>query len=361
LISNNQELLEKYAAQIYAKLQQDPRLKDVDSSNKNTRNEFRVKVKEAAARTYGINSQMVGDELRGYVEGYTPTKFRQNGLEYDLRLRLKPEQRNLKENFAELYVPNVNQRLIRLADIAETSEGQEAATITRQDRGRYIQIGASLAKGAGLGNVMNDAIALMQTGELKLPAEIRYSFGGDSENMQDMLDSMAFALLLAVLFIYLILASLYESFVTPFAILLALPLALCGVSFGLFIAHESVNIFTMLGIFMLISVSGKNSILLIDFTNHLIAQGKTRSEALVIAGKVRLRPILMTSFALIAGTLPVAIGLSESSSQRTAMGVAIIGGLISSTTLTLVVVPAIFSYLDRFRLWAKARLWKLVG
>lgn len=360
-ISTNQLELEKYAEKIAEKLRQDPRFKDVDNSNKSTRTEFRVKVKDAAAKLYGVNSQVVGDELRGYVEGYTPTVFRQNSLEYNIRVRLKPEQRDLKANFNNLYVPNLNQKLIRLSDIATTEEGQEAAVITRQDHGRYIQIGASLAKGVGLGNVMDDTIKLItEEGEFKIPADIRYSFTGEAENMQDMQSSMGFALFIAVLFIYLILTSLYESFVTPLTILLALPLALCGVSLGLVAANESMNIFTMLGIFLLIGVSGKNSILLIDFTNHLIAQGKSRSEALIAAGKIRLRPILMTSFALIAGTLPVAIGLSESSVQRTAMGVAIIGGLISSTLLTLVVVPAVFSYIDRFRLWAKERLGKTV-
>jgi HAE1 family hydrophobic/amphiphilic exporter-1 len=360
LISANQENLEKYAELVFQKLQQDPRLKDVNNSNKNTRTELRVKVKDAAAKMYGLNSQAIGNELRGYVEGYTPTKFREHGLEYDVRVRLKPEQRNLKENFDQLYVPNVNQKLIKLSDVAETSEGSEAATITRQDHGRYIQINASLARGAGLGDVMAEVIPMLESGELKLPSDVRYSFSGDSENMQEMQSSMGFALLIAILFIYLILCSLYESFVIPFTILLALPLALCGASVALFITQESVNIFTMLGIFMLIGVSGKNSILLIDFTNHLIEQGKTRSEALIAAGKIRLRPILMTSFALIFGTLPTAIGLSATAAQRTAMGVAIIGGLISSTALTLVVVPAVFSYIDRFRIWAKAKLTKVV-
>jgi HAE1 family hydrophobic/amphiphilic exporter-1 len=190
---------------------------------------------------------------------------------------------------------------------------------------------------------------------LKLPSEIRYSFSGDSENLQEMLGSMGFAMFLSILFIYLILASLYESFVTPFTILLALPFALCGVGFGLFITGESINIFTILGIFMLIAVACKNSILLIDFTNQLMEQGKSRSEALVEAGKIRLRPILMTTFALIAGTLPVAIGLSEVAKPRTGMGVAIISGLISSTILTLIVVPAVFSYIDRFRVWARTK------
>ena len=360
LISSNKDSLDKYASMLYEKLKQDPRLKDVDTSNKATRPEFKVKLKEDSARKYGVNSQAVGNELRGYVEGFTPTKLRQNGLEYNIRLRLKPEQRDIKDNFNMIYVPNINNKLIRLADIAETEEDIEPATINRQDRGRYIQITASLAPKIGLGNLIDDFQKQFAEGDLKMPSDVRFSFSGDSENMQDMITSMNKALLLSIVFIYLILTSLYESFVVPFTILLALPLAFCGAFYALYIMGESVNIFTMLGIFMLVSVSGKNSILLIDFTNRLIAEGKSRTEALVIAGRVRLRPILMTSIALIVGTLPVAIGFSETASMRTSMGVAIIGGLISSTLLTLVVVPAVFSYIDRFRIWIKAKLWKMV-
>jgi HAE1 family hydrophobic/amphiphilic exporter-1 len=360
LISSNKDSLDKYASMLYEKLKQDPRLKDVDTSNKATRPEFKVKLKDDSARNYGVNSQAVGNELRGYVEGFTPTKLRQNGLEYNIRLRLKPEQRDIKDNFNTIYVPNINNKLIRLADIAETEEDIEPATINRQDRGRYIQITASLAPKIGLGNLIDDFQKQFAEGDLKMPSDVRFSFSGDSENMQDMISSMNQALLLSIVFIYLILTSLYESFVVPFTILLALPLAFCGAFYALYIMGESVNIFTMLGIFMLVSVSGKNSILLIDFTNRLIAEGKSRTDALVIAGRVRLRPILMTSIALIVGTLPVAIGFSETASMRTSMGVAIIGGLISSTLLTLVVVPAVFSYIDRFRIWIKAKLWKMV-
>ena len=360
LISSNKDSLDKYATMLYAKLKQDPRLKDVDTSNKATRPEFKVKLKDDSARNYGVNSQAVGNELRGYVEGFTPTKLRQNGLEYNIRLRLKPEQRDIKDNFNMIYVPNINNKLIRLADIADTEEDIEPATINRQDRGRYIQITASLAPKVGLGNLIDDFQKQFTEGDLKTPSDVRFSFSGDSENMQDMISSMNQALLLSIVFIYLILTSLYESFIVPFTILLALPLAFCGAFYALYIMGESVNIFTMLGIFMLVSVSGKNSILLIDFTNRLIDEGKSRTEALVIAGRMRLRPILMTSIALIVGTLPVAIGFSETASMRTSMGVAIIGGLISSTLLTLVVVPAVFSYIDRFRIWIKAKLWKMV-
>ena len=164
---------------------------------------------------------------------------------------------------------------------------------------------------------------------------------------------------LGILFIFLVLASLYESFVTPFTIMLALPLAIAESLVALFIAHQSLDIFSMIGIIMLLGVATKNSILLVDYANQLISQGDDRATAILEAGKTRLRPILMTTMALIAGTVPIAIGLNEASRQRTSMGIAIIGGLVSSTALTLVVVPAAFSFIDRFRVWSKRVLTRL--
>ncbi len=361
LISNNPQRLEEYSKIIVAKLKEDRRLKDVDASNKSTRNEFQVVVRDDAAKLYGVNNQAIGEELRGYIEGYVPTKFRQNGIEYDIRLRLQENQRNLRENFNNIYVPNVNQRLIRLSDISYGRETVEAATVNRQDRGRYIQITASLAPNAGLGDVIKDVEKIFKSQESKMPSDVRYKFSGDSENMQNMFSSFKAAMLVAIIFIYLILASLYESFITPFTILLALPLALCGAFIALGITGQPLNIFTFLGIFLLLGVSGKNSILLVDFANQMIAQGKSRKQALIDSGLVRLRPILMTSFALIAGTIPVAIGVSDASKPRISMGIAIIGGIVSSTLLTLVVIPAVFSYIDRFRLWIKSKTARFVN
>lgn len=355
LISNNTEALSQYSKMLIAKLKEDKRLKDVDSSDKATRKEFAVIMKDEMAKVYGVNNQIVGEELRGYVEGYVPTKFRQNGLEYDLRVRLKEDQRDIQNNFNKVYVPNINQRLIRLSDIAYGKETFEDATINRQDRGRYIQITASLAPKAGLGDIVSDVENIFQDEKTKLPSDIRYRFSGDSENMKTLFSSFKTALVIALIFIYLILASLYESFITPFTILLALPLAICGAFFAVFITGESLNMFTFLGLFLLLGVSGKNSILLVDFANQMMAEGKSRKQAIIEAGLVRLRPILMTSFALIAGTIPVAIGITEASKSRTSMGIAIIGGIISSTILTLVVVPAVFSYIDRFRVFLKEK------
>jgi HAE1 family hydrophobic/amphiphilic exporter-1 len=160
---------------------------------------------------------------------------------------------------------------------------------------------------------------------------------------------MLIAMGLGILFIYLVLASLYESFITPFTILLALPLAVVGAMLALFVTQKSIDLFSLIGIIMLLGVVAKNSILLVDYMNQQLEAGMDRTKAILLAGRTRLRPILMTSFALIGGTIPIAIGLNEASAQRTSMGIAIIGGLISSTVLTLIVVPAAFGYVDDFR------------
>ncbi|QDK38888.1 efflux RND transporter permease subunit [Bdellovibrio sp. NC01] len=352
IISADPKELESSAMKMFDALKKDPRLKDVNSNYRPGKPELQVHVKPGAAKTYGINTKTLGAELRAQVEGATPAKFREKGREYDVRVRLVEDQRDLNKTYGSVWVPNINRKLVRLADVANGDLTSGPASIERMDRGRYIQITAGLAPGAGLSDVVNDAVKKMSEGDTKFPSSVRYNFGGDAENMQELAGSTILALGFAVMFIYLILASLYESFITPITIMVALPLALCGAFFGLFLMNEILSLFAVFGFFMLIGVAGKNGILLVDFTNQMMAEGKSRADALVMAGKTRLRPILMTSFALIAGTLPVAIGMNAASKSRTAMGVAIIGGMISSTILTLIVVPAVFTYVDRFRIWA---------
>jgi HAE1 family hydrophobic/amphiphilic exporter-1 len=191
--------------------------------------------------------------------------------------------------------------------------------------------------------------------DIPLPTGVKYSFEGQAENFKELIESMVMAALLGILFIYLVLASLYESFVIPLTIMLVLPLAACGAFYALFVTQTSLDLFSMIGCILLLGLATKNSILLVDYTNQLIAEGKDRTQALIHAGHTRLRPILMTSFALIAGMLPVALGLNEASRQRTSLGIAVIGGILSSTFLTLLVIPAAFSYMDQFRHWS--RLW----
>lgn len=359
IIGSDLEELEAYAAKAFEVIRKHPGLKDPDISYRTGKPEFQVALDGFKAKQMGISSIQMGQELRTLVEGTTPAVFREEGREYDIRVRLQEGQRNLKESFNETYVPNINRSLIRLSSVAKPVEALGPSNITRQDRGRYIQISGDLTPGGvGMGGVMKDISQLFES-ELKLPQGMRYAFVGQAEDFKQLMTSMLVAAGLGILFIYLVLASLYESFVIPFTIMLVLPLAACGAFFALFVTQKSLDLFSMIGCVMLLGISTKNSILLVDFTHQLVLQGKSRSEALLLAGRNRLRPILMTTVALIAGMFPLALGLNEASKQRTSMGVAVIGGLISSTLLTLLVVPAAYSFIDRFRLWSQGFIKKI--
>lgn len=361
LVGDNQAELERYGDLLVAKMKTDPRLRDVESSYKTGKPEFQIQPKQEMMQVLGVNSRTIGNELHAQVQGVTPAKFRESGLEYDVRVRLKPDQRDLFSSFDEILVPNVNFRLIKLENVASPVQTRGPAVVNRQDRGRFIQVVADLTPGASQADVLDDIEKALHS-ELKIPANMSFAFVGSSENFQDMGRQMTIAFSLGVLLIYLVLASLYESFITPFTIMLALPLALCGAFLALFLANEYMSLFSMLGIVMLLGVASKNSILLVDYARQLMDDEKlSREDAVTKAGRTRLRPILMTSMALIAGTLPVALGLNEASKQRTSMGWAIIGGMVSSTLLSLVVIPVAFIYIDRFRVWANVWMRRWTG
>jgi len=363
IMGTDMKVLEAYTTKLVAYVKKSPALKDVDTNYRPGKPEFQVIPNKQRMETLGISSTKLGQELRTQIEGTKAAKFRENGVEYNVRVRLQDSQRNLEKDYSKTYVPNINNRLIRLSDVTTPFETTGPTTINRQDRMRYIQINADNAPGGDLSKLIKDLqYKFKHDPELKLPQGCTYSFVGQAENFQEMQSGMLTAIGLGVLFIFLVLASLYESFITPFTIMLAMPLAMVGSIVSLALARESLNIFSMIGMVMLMGVSAKNSILLVDFANQLIREkGMKRAEAMLIAGRTRLRPILMTTLALIAGTIPLAIGLNEASKQRTSMGWAIIGGLVSSTLLTLVVVPAAFEYIDRFRVWSNRSMKKLVG
>ena len=362
IMGSDMKVLDEYTTKLKTYISKSNALKDVDTNYRSGKPEFQIVPNKQKLEAYGISSLSLGQELRAQIEGVKAAKFRENGIEYDIRVRLKDDQRNLEQDFNKTYIPNINNKIIRLADVASSVKTTGPTKINRQNRMRYIQINADNAPGGDLDKLMTDLREKMANDpELKLPIGCTYSFVGQAENFEELKSGMFLAMGLGVLFIFLVLASLYESFVTPLTIMLAMPLAMVGSLVMLAISRQSLNIFSMIGMVMLMGVSAKNSILLVDYANQKMKEGKTRAEAMLIAGRTRLRPILMTTLALIAGTIPLAIGLNEASKQRTSMGWAIMGGLISSTVLTLVVVPAAFSFLDRFRVWSNHSLKKLVG
>lgn len=295
----------------------------------------------------GVNPQSLGKELRTMLEGDTPAVFREKNLEYDIRVRMLEEQRNIEKNFYHVSVPNINGYLVPLSFVTSGVPTTGPATIQRQNRSRSVEISADTdPNGRGSGYVMSELQRILKE-ELPTPEGIKVSYSGQTENLESTGKNMAIALGLGVVFIYLVLASLYESFIIPISILVVIPLAMTGAFFGLFLTGKSMDIFANIGMILLFGLATKNSILLIDFAKDLQNTGVDTRTALIEAGRARLRPILMTSIALIAGMLPVAIGLNEASKQRTSMGVTVIGGLISSTILTLYVIPAVYQYITR--------------
>ena len=351
LVGQDLPAIEKLAVKVMEKLKVHPALLSPDTSYRPGKPEFQVQVNLDEAQRLGVASSSVGRELRAQVEGLTPAKFRENGLEYDVRVRLRPDQRDLEGAYRQILVPNMNARLVSLNQVAKAVTTTGPASIDRENRGRYISVSADLLpSGPGMGSAIADLDQMFaKGGELELPPGITRRYVGQAENFQELVTSMMIAALLGVIFIYLVLSSLYESFFTPFTIMMVIPLAALGAFFALWIGGKSLDIYSMIGCIMLIGLATKNSIILIDYINQLLAQGKPRLEAILEAGRVRLRPILMTSLALIAGMVPVAIGLNEVSAQRTSLGVAVIGGTVSSTLLTLIVIPAVFTYMESLR------------
>lgn len=359
IVGEDMAEIQKYSQMLFQKLKHHPALKDVDISDRPGKPEFQVVPDRRKAEQLGVSTTLMGSELRTMVEGSKAAVFREKGEEYDIRVRLNEEQRDLKKYYNETYVPNINNSLIKLSSVTTPLETAGPANITRQDRGRYIQISSDIApNGPGMGGAIADINRIMKE-EIKMPPNMRYQFVGQAENFQELIANMVVAAGLGIMFIYFVLASLYESFVTPFTIMLVLPLAMCGAFYALAISGASLDLFSMIGCIMLLGVATKNSILLVDYANQQVQAGLSLYDAIIASGKSRLRPILMTSFALIAGMIPLAIGLNEASKQRTSMGIAVIGGLVSSTLLTLVVIPAAYSYIERFRVWSGGKLKKV--
>ncbi|MEK2645327.1 efflux RND transporter permease subunit [Bdellovibrio sp. BCCA] len=356
----NLEELNAYAVKLVERMKKIPGLVDVDTNFRSGKPEFHVVFDRKKSEALGVSTVTAGGELRNRTEGNEQTIFRENGIDYKVRVRFEEIFRDLRTQFASTLVPNANFNMIPLSRIAQGEEAFGYSQINRQNKGRYIQISGNLAKGGALGTISAEIEKIIKQ-ELPPPQGVDYKFQGQADDFKELIENMLLAIFLGVTFIYLVLASLYESFITPFAILLALPLAMTGAFLGLLIFGKTIDIFSLIGIVLLLGVVAKNSILLVDYTNHLIREGLDRNAALLKACRTRLRPILMTSLALISGMIPIAIGLNEASAMRTSMGIAIIGGLISSTLLTLLIVPAAFGFIEDFKMWFRAKLAKITG
>jgi len=291
-----------------------------------------------------------------------------NDETYDVNVRLAPEARTTPAQIGRLpftlAAAGGGTRTVRLDQVAQVRESTGPNQINRRDMTREVAINANVYH-RSTGEVSDDIRKVLD--QTTFPPGYRYQFGGSTKNMAEAFGYAISALLLAIVFIYMILASQFKSFLQPLALMTALPLTLIGVVLALLIFGSALSMFSIIGVVMLMGLVTKNAILLVDFAirsreDHVgddgtVQAGLPRSEALLLAARVRLRPILMTTLAMIFGMLPLAFAMSEGSEQRAPMGQAVIGGVITSSLLTLVVVPVVYCYMDDLADWAR-RKWR---
>jgi HAE1 family hydrophobic/amphiphilic exporter-1 len=294
----------------------------------------------------------IGDTVNSAIGGQRIGKFKDKGRRFDIRVRLLGPQRQRPEDIQRLLVRTGAGGLVRLGDVVRIEQRPTLQTITRRDRERAITLTANVAPGVSQNLAIDRS---MQVARESLPDGYRVVASGSARTFREAFESLLFAMILGLIVAYMVLASQFNAFTHPFTVLLALPFSVSGALVALYLAGQSLNVYSFLGLILLMGIAKKNSILLVDFTNQARASGMERHEALLHACPVRLRPILMTSIATIAGALPPALAIGPGAELQRPMALAIVGGMIVSTALTLFVVPAAYSLLDDAVAWNDAR------
>ncbi len=358
--------LERLTQTALVQLKNVPGLVDLDSSFKPNKPTLQVAVRRDAASDLGLSVAQIGTGLRTLVAGQTVGNWRAaDDQTYDVNVRLKPQARDTPQDleripFALASAADGSARIVRLNQVATVVESTGSNQINRRDMTREVAISANVS-GRSAGEVSADIKKIMD--QIALPQGYSYKFSGSTKDMAEAFGYAISALALAIMFIYMILASQFKSFLQPMALMTALPLTLIGVVLALMMFNSTLSMFSVIGVIMLMGLVTKNAILLVDFAirarepgvapDGSVVPGLDRNAALLLAAKVRLRPILMTTLAMVFGMIPLAFALTEGSEMRAPMGQAVIGGVITSSLLTLVVVPVVYCYMDDLAQWGR--------
>jgi HAE1 family hydrophobic/amphiphilic exporter-1 len=360
LLGDDNNTLQAYAVKAQQIMASIPGAVDVGSSFKPGQPEVKLQMKQDTASDLGVSTAQVGDVLNTLFSGVVVGQYEEGQDSYDVRVRLGEGQRQNIGSLDNIYIQSQYgpsgggpKPLVPLSQVTEQVFSSSPSELQRYDKQDEIELSCNL-EGVSLGD-FNSTFIRKAAQELALPPGYSLSVGMMSEMMSESFSSMGVALVLGILFMLFVLAAQFESFIDPFAIILSLPLAMIGAILGLLAGRSQISIMSLIGIIMLMGLVTKNAILLIDFAKSERGRGVERSEALIRAARIRFRPIMMTSLAMILGMTPLALGLGSGAELRAPMADAIIGGLITSTLLTLVVVPVIYSLLDDLGGWLFGR------
>ncbi len=349
VLGQNMDSIVKEANRVAGVVAKAPGAVDVDISYKPSRPERRVMIDRFRAAQLDMTLSQAATAVRTAIDGDDTVKFRDSGTEYPIRVHYQQYERNKTSDVENLVVSTKDGDPIFLNDIASFAYDSAPTKVERRNRQRVVYVNANLTKGAQMGNV-DQAI---QAGLKKTPATPGTTIdnGSSLQMMNESYGYMVSALLLAVLLVYMLMGALFESFLTPLVIMISLPQAMIGALLALLVTGTPMSIVAMIGIIMLMGLVTKNAILLVDYTNTLRSRGRGRHEAIFEAGPTRLRPILMTTLAMIGGMTPTALALSQGSETRAPMAIAVIGGLALSTLLTLIVIPVMYTIIDDVWHW----------
>jgi hydrophobe/amphiphile efflux-1 (HAE1) family protein len=353
---SNWPLLVKSSQELIAKLKATGTITDLDSDYRLGQPELRITPDRARCADVGVSMEDVATTLNALVGGQRIGKFSQNGRRVDTRVRLLADQRDRPEALQQLRIRSRSGQMVPLSSLVTMDEQPALQAITRKDRERAISVTGNIGSGAS----QEEAMALVEKLAGDLPQGTRVVMGGASVQFRESMDSLVTALLLGIAVAYMILAAQFNSFLHPVTVLTILPLSVAGAALALWATGNTLNIFSMIGLLLLMGIVKKNSILLVDYANQRREKGDSAAEAMLSAGPTRLRPILMTSAATLMAAVPAALQLGPGSELRGPMAISVIGGLTLSTALSLVVVPCFYVVADKLVSWItmRGRVWR---
>ena len=335
--------LENIANRILISITEVEGVYDLESSVEDVRPELHVNIDREKANLYGLNTAQIASTVHDALLGRVASIYQEKGEQIDIRIRLEEEDRNSIEEVENLLISSSVGLQIPLKEIAEVTVGSGPKGIDRENQQRIVNVSGSISD-RFLSKVIQDAQQKLE--KLVLPEDYRYEFVGQNREMQESFLELAQALVLSIILVYMIIAAQFESLLMPLAVMFSVPFSLIGVILALLLADKSLNVLSYIGIIMLVGIVVNNSIVLIDYINQIRQKGMERKEAIILGGETRLRPILMTMFTTVLALVPMAIGIGEGAELRAPMAITIIGGLTSSTFLSLIIVPIFYTFLD---------------
>lgn len=351
LLGSDFEKLGELSEELMKKMQDTGLMVDVDSDFRLGQPEVRVEPEREKAAARGVNVATIGNTINAMIGGVRVGKYAKGGRRYDIRLRLAESDRSRPDDINKIWVRNNHGEVVRLSDVVQVTEKKTLLSITRKNRERAIGLFANIAPGKSQGEALAAVRKLSET----MPEGYRIQLSGSSQTFKESFGSLYLALGLGLLVAYMVLGSQYNSFVHPISVLMALPFSVTGAFIALWIGGRSINLYSMIGVILLMGIVKKNSILLVDFTNERRKAGRPLREAILEACPIRLRPIIMTSVSTVVAAIPPALGLGAGAESRIPMALVVIGGVTVSTLLTLFVVPCVYSLLARLESHAHDR------